>query len=55
MPTFKDVTLANTRLVKDSPTDILAPQAGSIKPLMGCSPIAVADPTYNKTVQVYAQ
>ena len=46
--TFKSVTLANTRLVKASPTDILAPAAGSISPFIGCSPIAVAEPTFSR-------
>lgn len=43
--TLMSVTLANTRLVRASPTDIRAPQAGLIRPLIGCSPIAVHEPT----------
>lgn len=38
---------AQTRLVRASPTDILAPHPASTKPLIGCSPIAVALPTFN--------
>lgn len=49
--TFRSVIQANTKLVRASPTDILAIHAGSIKPLIGCSPIAVADPTY-KTINI---
>ena len=37
---------AKTRFVMASPTVILAPAAGSSKPLIGCSPIEVADPVY---------
>lgn len=43
--TFMSVTLANTRLVRASPTDIRAPHVGLIRPLIGCSPIAVHEPT----------
>ena len=46
--TFKDETLANTRLVSDSATAILAPQAASTSPLIGCSPMAVAEPVVVK-------
>jgi LDH2 family malate/lactate/ureidoglycolate dehydrogenase len=37
--------LAKTKLVIDSATAILAPAGASTKPLIGCSPIAVAIPS----------
>lgn len=43
--TFSAVTLANTRLVRASPTAIRAPAAGQTSPLIGCSPMAVAAPS----------
>lgn len=48
MITFSAVILANTRLVKASPTVIRAPDLALTKPFTGCSPMAVADPTYNE-------
>ena len=38
---------AKTRFDIASATVILAPAAGFSKPLIGCSPIDVADPVYN--------
>lgn len=37
---------ANTKFVNDSATAILAPTLASSKPLIGCSPIEVAIPTF---------
>ena len=48
--TFRSVTLANTKFVRASPTAMRAPQAGSTRTLIGCSPIAVAEPTVSKYV-----
>lgn len=48
--TFRSVILANTKFVRASPTAILAPHAGSTRPLIGCSPMAVAEPTVSKCV-----
>lgn len=44
LQTLRLVIWAKTRFVSASPTAIRAPCAGSINPLIGCSPIAVADP-----------
>lgn len=44
LQTLRLVIWAKTRFVRASPTAIRAPCAGSINPLIGCSPIAVADP-----------
>lgn len=46
--TLRSVTRAKSRLVRDSATAIRAPAAGSMSPLMGCSPRAVAPPTVSK-------
>lgn len=42
--TFKSEIGANTRLDSASATVILAPAAGQRSPLIGCSPMEVADP-----------
>lgn len=44
--TFKSEIGANTRLDSASATVILAPAAGQRRPLIGCSPIEVADPVW---------
>lgn len=38
---------ANTKFVNDSATAILAPILALSNPLIGCSPIEVAIPTFN--------
>lgn len=43
--TFRAVTLANTKLVRASPTAMRAPAAGHTRPLTGCSPMEVAAPS----------
>ena len=48
--TFKSDTLAKTKLVSASPKAIRAPHPGSTRALIGCSPIAVAEPTVSKCV-----
>mmetsp|Transcript_5486 Transcript_5486/g.17343 ORF Transcript_5486/g.17343 Transcript_5486/m.17343 type:complete len:239 (-) Transcript_5486:1864-2580(-) len=47
---FKPVVLANAKLVKDSPNVTLAIALGSIRPLIGASPILVAPPVLPKCV-----
>lgn len=46
---------ANTRLVRDSATAILAPASQFTKPFIGCSPIAVAAPSYRQTITYVGQ
>lgn len=48
--TFMSVIRANMIFVMASATDSLAPAAGSSKPLIGCSPIAVAAPTWKENL-----
>ena len=43
--TLRDETRANTRFNRASVTVMRAPQQASTRPLIGCSPIAVAAPT----------
>lgn len=50
--TLISVIRAKTRLVRDSATAILAPASQFTKPFIGCSPIAVAAPSYGQIITI---